>query len=84
MTRYTVVWPSSVRDELAAVWLDASDRNAVTEAANSIDLQLADNAALKGLELQEGLRSLFVPPLRVLFAVREEDLIVEVLRVTFL
>src|SRR5687768_10239307 len=43
------------RDELAAIWLDASDRNAVTAAAHIIDVQLAVDAAIKGVDLHEGL-----------------------------
>lgn len=82
MIRYTVVWPKSVRDELADIWIEASNRNAVTAAANEIDVQLLRNALTKGLELHEGLRALFVPPLRVVFTVNEDDLIVEVLRIT--
>ncbi|MEX2142833.1 MAG: hypothetical protein WD894_26490 [Pirellulales bacterium] len=82
MNRYTVVWPKSVSDELAEIWLTAIDRNAVTAAANAIDVQLADDALTKGVDLHEGLRALFVPPLKAIFAVSEDDLVVEVLRVT--
>jgi hypothetical protein len=33
MMRYTVVWVESSLCELAQIWLDASDRDAVTIAA---------------------------------------------------
>lgn len=81
MTRYMVVWPKGAEDDLARIWLDASDRDRVAAAARAIDTQLGENAAVKGLELSEGLRALYERPLRVLFAVRDEDRIVEVLRV---
>lgn len=81
MIRYTVVWPSGSEDELAQIWIHAQDRLAVTAAADAIDQQLSVDALTKGIELSEGLRALFAPPLRVLFAVREDDRIVEVLRV---
>ena len=81
MTRYTVVWVQSARVELAEFWLSAPDRNAVTAAAHAIDLELAVDASTKGAELSEGLRALFVPPLRALFVVREDDRIAEVLRI---
>jgi len=81
MTRYTVVWPGGAEDDLAEVWLNASDRNAVSAATFAIDRELAQDATQKGLEVSEGLRAFYEPPLRVLFAVREEDRIVEVLRV---
>lgn len=81
MTRYTVVWVESAHDELAALWLKASDRNAVTAAAHAIDQELGEDAPGKGSALKEGLRSLYTPPLKSIFTVREEDRIVEVLRV---
>lgn len=81
MTRYTVIWVESAQNELAELWLNASDRNAVTTAANAIDQELGEDAPTKGTELSEGLRCLFSPPLKVIFTVREDDRIVEVLRV---
>ncbi len=81
MTRYTVVWPQGAQDELAEMWLSSADRTAVTAAVDWLDRELAEDAPSKGIELREGLRALFVPPLRVLFAVREADRVVEVLRI---
>ena len=84
MTRYTVVWEQSALDELTDLWLESPDRNAVTAAAHAIDQTLVRDASTKGTELSEGLRAVFLPPLRRLFTVREEDRIVEVLRVRLL
>jgi hypothetical protein len=81
MTRYTVVWVESALDELAEIWMDASDRNAVTVAAQTIDAELGHDASAKGSEISEGLRSLTAPPLKAIFCVREPDRIAEVLRV---
>ncbi len=81
MTRHTVVWVQSAQDDLADLWLTSTDRNSVTVAAHGIDQELSQDGATKGTALSEGLRALFVPPLRVLFAVRDDDRIVEVLRV---
>ncbi len=81
MTRYTVVWPQGAQDELATLWIAADDRRAITDAANAIDIELCEDATGKGTDVSEGLRALFSPPLRVLFAVREDDRVVEVLRV---
>jgi len=81
MIRYTVVWPAGSQDELAELWVAAPDRDAITAAAHAIDVDLSEDATVKGVELSEGLRALFAPPLRVLFAVREDDRLVEVLRV---
>lgn len=81
MTRYTVAWASGAEDDLADIWLRAGDPDAVTRAADAIDVQLAQNPGAQGIELREGLRALFIPPLRVIFAVSENDRRAEVLRV---
>ncbi len=78
MTRYTVVWHASVQGDLATLWMNAPDRSAVTAAAYLIDAELAQNAATKGVEVAEGLRAFFAPPLRVLFTVNDGDRLVEV------
>lgn len=43
MTRYTIVWVRSARDELAEFWLNASDRESVAVAANTIDQELVEH-----------------------------------------
>jgi hypothetical protein len=78
MNRYTVVWVKSAVDELVELWIAASDRNAVASATHEIDRQLTTGPSLRGELLSEGLRALNVPPLRVVFAVNEDDRIVEV------
>jgi hypothetical protein len=78
MSQYDVVWLESAQDELAELWLQANDRNALTSAAHLIDVELSHDAEVKGRELSEGLRALLAPPLRVLFSVDEEKLVVEV------
>ena len=80
MIRYTVVWVQSVEDELIEIWLDAKDRYATT-ATHAIDRELGTDADAKGANLAEGLRSLNVAPLRVIFTVRAEDRVAEVVRV---
>jgi len=78
MIRYTVVWPKQVLDEVAEIWMNAEDRAGVTATIESIDGELREDASGKGVELSEGLRAITAPPLRVLFAVRQEDRIVEI------
>jgi plasmid stabilization system protein ParE len=78
MTRYTVTWLQSALDELARLWTEALDRQAVADAADRIDVLLGTNPLMQGQELSEGLRSLDLPPLHVLFTVREDDRLVEV------
>lgn len=80
--RYTVNWTEAAQDELAAIWLQASDRQAVTEAAHRIDLLLRADAHLRGQEC-DGDRMLHVWPLMVFFAVVPSDSRVDVLSVTY-
>ncbi len=81
MIRFTVTWLEGAQNHLAQIWVDAPDRQAVTEAANEIDLKLATDATSKGIPLSEGLRSLYIPPLHVLFTVSELDRLVVVVSV---
>jgi len=78
MTRYTVVWLEDAQDELARIWLDAEDRQVVTQASADIDASLAVDPASKGDHLSEGLWRFRMPPLEVAFAIREQDRIVEI------
>jgi hypothetical protein len=81
MTRYTVVWSPQAEGRLAQLWTDAANRQAVSDAANAIDAQLAVDPLTKGNPLKEGLRTLDIPPLRVLFEVHELDRLVRVVLV---
>jgi len=84
MTRYTVIWPQQVQDQVAEIWLESTRREAVTSAMADIDRLLSTDPLEMSVELREGLRLMIVPPLRILFAVREDDRIVEVARVASL
>lgn len=79
--RYTVVWSDPALAQLADLWTNAPDRQAVTEAANAIDRELARDPAAKGSPAQEGFRTLDIPPLHSLYAVDEPDRIVRVVLV---
>lgn len=79
--KYTVLWTPAAEQELAAIWMDAPDRAAVTSAASSIDALLAENADRQGESRHGNLRIIFAPPLGVEFDVLEEDRIVYVLAV---
>jgi len=78
MNRYTVVWVKSAEDELAELWIAASERRAIAAATHEIDRQLSTDPASKGEPLQEGLRGVTVPPLRVIFWVNDVDRIAEI------
>jgi hypothetical protein len=75
-----VVWLPPARDELAELWIQASDRQGVADAANAIDRQLRKNADTQGQPFF-GRRVLLVSPLSVTFAVSLADRTVTVMQV---
>ena len=79
--RYTVLWSPDAENDLAAIWLDASDRSAVTAAGNQIDALLRQDAHLQGESRYGRLRILFIPPLAIDFEVIHDDRIARVLTV---
>ena len=78
---FTVLWTPSAEKDLAAVWMAADDRDAVTSAAATIDALLRENPQALGESREESLRITFVAPLGVDFEVLDEDRIVYVLSV---
>jgi hypothetical protein len=82
MIRYTVVWHDDALNQLADIWMNASNRQSVTSAASTIDRQLADDASTKGTAVEGDLRLTHVPPLRVLFAVIEADRLVRIVDIS--
>lgn len=78
---FTVLWTPSAEQDLAAVWVAAHDRAAVTSAAATIDALLRENPQALGESREDSLRITFVAPLGVDFEVVEEDRIVYVLSV---
>ena len=82
MTRYTVTWHSAVENELARLWTVATDRQAITDAANSIDRLLQSDPEEKGESLGDGIRELTVGPLCIAYEASEPDRLVKVTKVT--
>ena len=70
---YTVTCVPAADQELAAAWLSARDRQAVTDAATEIDRLLRTNPGEQGESRDDDSRVLFVPPLGVQFRVFEPD-----------
>lgn len=77
---YAVTWHPAAVQELTATWLDADDRNAISQAANAIDEALAKNPQGKGEEFY-GDRLFVVAPLAVTFTINDGDRTVQVLQV---
>jgi plasmid stabilization system protein ParE len=78
--RFTVTWHPSAERELAEIWLAATDRQAITQAAHVIDQLLAFDPLAQGEEFY-GDRILVALPLVVTFAVNEQDRTVQILQV---
>jgi plasmid stabilization system protein ParE len=78
---FSVVWRRSAEQELAEIWLIASDRNRVTDAARDIDELLKTRPLESGESRGDEFRVLFVEPVGVFYRVDEADLRVTVLQV---
>jgi hypothetical protein len=76
--RYSVRWLPAAEEELAALWLATTNRDAVTQAAFEIDQDLHIKADEIGESRPGGLRIHFVWPLGVLFRVIADDWMVQV------
>jgi plasmid stabilization system protein ParE len=66
---FDVRWTDRADDELAAAWLAAADRDAVTRAADPIELLLARDPLGQGEARAGNVRLLFEPPLSILYRV---------------
>jgi plasmid stabilization system protein ParE len=79
--KYKVDWLPAAEQELADVWLQAADRDAVSQAAHAIDQVLELDPHHAGESRPEGRRILFAPPLGVIFRIIEDDKLVQVSQV---
>lgn len=74
MTTYAVVWTPQAEDELAAIWVAAADRQAVTDATHRLEQQLAQNPLGTGESRDSSVhRVKMVPPIGIDFDVIEDD-----------
>lgn len=71
---YRVTWQRAAKNDLADIWLNAPDQNAVTMASAEIDRLLKDDPLHIGSAMRSSIhRQLGVPPLGVLYEVVEDD-----------
>jgi hypothetical protein len=70
---FAVDWLPDAERELTEIWLKASDRDAVTNAANWIDERLRLDPEHEGESRPENRRVLFARPLAVVFRVSPPD-----------
>ena len=78
---FSVVWMQGAQQDLAAIWMAATDRNAVTRASHQIDLSLAISPNTVGVTVFDNVREYTHPPLGVEFEVIDADMRVFVLTV---
>ena len=78
---YTVTYKPSAEQELATAWMNAPERESVTQAAHRIDTLLKSAPHTQGESRDGTTRIMFERTLAVQFEIREEDCLVEVLKV---
>jgi len=79
--KYLVRWLPAAEQELAALWMSAKNRAAVSHAALEIDQDLEKDPVKVGESRTRRLRIHFVAPLGILFRVNSKDCIVQVVHV---
>lgn len=75
---WTVVWLPDADNELAQLWLDSTDRQRTTLAADQIDKLLRHDPDTAGESRAAGRRILIVPPLAVIYRVLSDDRLVQI------
>lgn len=70
---FTVLWRPSALGELADIWNNATDRDAVTRASYRLDQRLAADPLNEGESRDGDERITFEPPLQILFRVNPAD-----------
>jgi plasmid stabilization system protein ParE len=78
--RFIVTWHPSAESELADIWMRATDRSRVAQAANSIDQLLSSDPLSQGEDFY-GDRLIVVLPLAVTYTIEESDRKVQILQV---
>ena len=78
---YTVVWKRSADDSLVELWMNSTDRTAITAAVKEIDAQLGQSPLEVGESREIDYRILCILPLVVAYRVSEDDRLVTVVKV---
>jgi len=80
--KYTVVWTTTAENELAQIWLDASDRQQVSDAANRLERELKRDPIRSSTIRSDYFREMYLQPLVVRFNISEDDRRVTVVSIT--
>ena len=81
MAKFTVVWHKTAEDSLAELWVTSLAPSIITKTANSIEEDLKVDPESVGHPLMYEVRFVRRYPLVVLFRVKPDDRLVEVLKV---
>jgi hypothetical protein len=81
--KWTVTYLPASQDDLANIWLNAPDPQAVAEAADAIDHILTIKPLGAGESRAGSSRIIIAHPLTVLYDVYPEDTLVEVFAVSY-
>ena len=79
--RYMVSWRQHALNELAQIWMNASDPQAVTDASNRLDVALRDDPDQTAILMSGGDWLMIELPLAVIFRIFPPDCRVVVSRV---
>jgi hypothetical protein len=79
--KYTVIWADSTQAELANMWLDAKNKQAVTKASDEIDRLLAIQSHDVVLKFPQQPQLMSLGCLAVVYEVSSKDCLVKVLGV---
>jgi hypothetical protein len=78
---FTVRWSQPALNQLATIWVQATDRMVITTTVNRIDRRLRRDPEDESESRDAGRRILLEAPLGVTFSVRQDDRTVSVLTV---
>jgi hypothetical protein len=81
MMQYAVIGSRDADNDLAYLWIHATDRDAVTAAQHQIDTELARDPHHAGSELSEGLWRIKVAPLKAFYEIDDQAGIVRITRI---
>ena len=79
--KFTVVGKPAAERQLADIWLEATDRQAVTSASETIESALATRPEEIGESRPLGCRLAFIAPLAITYRVTTADRLVEVVSI---
>ena len=76
--RFTVIWSQAAINDLATIWMQVTDRNAITQASREIDRMITNDPQYVGESRPGNERVAFADPLGFRFEVVVDDLRVTV------